>query len=286
MISFQNAIKYIKRYLFQSVEFPDNKVASDYLHRAAAASKASRRKTAAPETGEILSDDDGTRTGSEDDLDGFIVDGNADDVTEIDGETGERVRHHKRKHRHKEEVSKSARKRHKTLSRKKDEERKRAEQEKALRQYKSSDYVHDSDDEANPEELAKFFESERLLREKLKTMQDKIVSEAAVAAKEKAALRALDEDGVSLVLEDDTARDAEEDAEMESASDDDGEEEEEESNSESEADAEAEVSEEDEVMDIDGGDKINSPDTAHTSASPSSTSRPRNKVIVDSDEED
>lgn len=167
MISFQEAIKFIKRYLFEPVEFPDDKVATDFLVRHAPPAKVHKPiRKAVQENGEILSDDGGDKSDLEDnDLDGFIVGGDAED-----DEDGERAPRHKRKHTSKP----SSRKRRKGPIDLKDREleelergnrRRQLDLEKALRQYKSADYVNESDDEADPEELKKFFESEKQLRE-------------------------------------------------------------------------------------------------------------------------
>lgn len=169
MIAFQDAVKFIKRYLFQSVEFPDGKIASDFLHRQVKEKKA--RTQAAKETGEILSDDEG-KSNENNDLDGFIVRGGDDEMEEGGAQNDEDSERNRRK-RKLESKSKSKgdkkalRKRIRVHGSQEPSERKKGEIERALRVYKSSDYVHDSDDDMSPEELERFLESEKRLREKL-----------------------------------------------------------------------------------------------------------------------
>lgn len=186
MISFQEAIKYIKRYLFQTVEFPDGKVASDFLHREQPPQKEIKKAKKAAENGEILSDDGNKSGGEFNDLDGFIVRGN-EDGDEEDYLSDEEEPEHRHKRKHNSESS--SRKRHKPSGEKSVNRlsRQQIEIEKALRQFKSSDYVHDSDDDLNPEELEKFFESERLLREKFnaaKIYEKEKASQVKLATKE------------------------------------------------------------------------------------------------------
>lgn len=289
MIAFQNAVKYIKRYLFQSVEFPDGKVAQDFLHRAAPPTKAKKTRAArAAENGDILSDDEGQGQG-DDEMDDFIVGGDNDDVDNVEvDENGEPVRR-KRKHKSKEREKAAKTKRHKN-SVSKTPERKRAEQESFMRQYKSADYVHDSDDEANPEDLARFFESERQLREKITSLQRKVLSEAAAASKERMALKALEKDNLAMMVDEtmgDTLIDEEEDLDVASEHGASA------SENEDAGEDEDKDSSDDDLSQVSRGSEkpspspalAGSPDHSRT-ASPALSARPRGKVVLDSDEED
>ncbi|KAF5098099.1 hypothetical protein D0Z03_001281 [Geotrichum reessii] len=167
----------MKRYLFQSVEFPDGKVAADFLHRQKPAKAPKTKKPVMQADGKILSDNDDDETHGYDDMDGFIVRGrNEDDESEMSSSSDEeenmseggttRAKRHKSQSR-----SHHKKKKRRRLHRNDDDEttvgrRQKERQEKELRHYKSADYVHDSDDELTPEELAAFFESEQRIREK------------------------------------------------------------------------------------------------------------------------
>lgn len=179
MVSFQEAIKFIKRYLFESVEFPDGKVASDFLTRQNSPPKTRKEiKKAAEDSGEILSENE-SKSGDEDnDLDGFIVRGGGnDDAEEQSASDSERAQ--KKKHKRKSEKAEllvEVRKRHKSGNSTSRSDRQRVEREIELRKYKSADYVHESDDEAPPEELNRFFEAEQRIRDSYKKLAPKLDS--------------------------------------------------------------------------------------------------------------
>jgi hypothetical protein len=178
MVILQDAIKFCKRYLFQSVEFPDGKVAADFLHRPKPAKTPKAKKTAMQINGEILSDNDEDNRGY-DDLDGFVVRGGDDDddgamsasseeeeVLSDGGTTTVKRRRHKSSRR----SQNKKKKRRRFYRNGEDDEnaavrRQKERQEKELLQFKSADYVHESDDELTPEELAAFFESEQRIRD-------------------------------------------------------------------------------------------------------------------------
>lgn len=276
MITFQEAIKFIKRYLFQSVEFPDGKVATDFLHRQAKEKKT--RIQAAKETGEILSDDEeAAKSNENNDLDGFIVRGSDDEMAKDGGQNDEdsdRIRR-KRKLESKSKSKgekKAPRKRIRVHGSQEPAERKRSEIERALREYKSSDYVHDSDDDMSPEELEKFLESEKRLREKLTSeYASKHVESTEAAKADKAALVELAKskmDGESELVD---VEESDDQSSAESMLEDD--------------DEQSDSSAPDEDPDQDLFMGSTTPTTASPKQSAPPASRPR-KIILDSDDEE
>lgn len=212
MVLLQDAIRFCKRYLFQSVEFPDGKVAADFLHRQKPVKAPKTKKPVMQVDGKILSDNDDDETQGYDDMDGFIVRGrNGDDESDMSSSSEEeenmsdggttRTKRHKSQSR-----SQHKKKKRRRLYRNDEDEttvarRQKERQEKELRQYKSADYVHDSDDELTPEELAAFFESEQRIREKFnaadvyyKVEKEREEQAEALQAKEKLRRQQLDMD--------------------------------------------------------------------------------------------
>ncbi|KAF5113394.1 hypothetical protein DV454_003625 [Geotrichum candidum] len=136
------------------------------------------KKAAMQTNGDILSDHDEDNRGY-DDLDGFVVRGGDDDDDDAMSASSEEEKVlsdggtttvKRRRHKSSSQSQNKKKKRRRLYRNDEDDElvavrRQKERQEKELLQFKSTDYVHDSDDELTPEELAAFFESEQRIRD-------------------------------------------------------------------------------------------------------------------------
>lgn len=172
MTELEEAIRFTKYYLFQPVTLPDSKVAADFLQRVQPVkSTRQKKRTTVGENGEILSENEVDYY--QDELDDFVVNGHVDsdgnDMSasepeiELDGT-------HRKRHRRNGDHKQTSKKRRLKMNEEQIQRAKRELQEQEVRQFKSSEYIHESDDDLTPEELQKFFESEERIRQQYGSM--------------------------------------------------------------------------------------------------------------------